>query len=268
MTSFPVLISLGLRRGGQAPEVPYAMGLSYTELGILSIPLCRGILQFPSQKDSNRLPEGPGQVARCIYESLALKYRVALEQISRLTGRRFAALHILGGGANSGLLCQMTADCLGILVYDPTTPCVCTIHSGWKGTVQKITDKTVSHLIQKQLLYPQTTQVYFGPSLQFDSLEIGQDVIAQIQAIDMDTAPFLKRISDDKALFDNQGLNIQMLKDLKIPMENIHPSSYDTLKDTQDTFSYRMNNRLKEFPKCGEHFIYGYIQKNASAKTS
>ena len=166
------------------------------------------------------------------------------------------------------LIGVFTADCLGILVYDPTTPCVCTIHSGWKGTVQKITDKTVSHLIQKQLLYPQTTQVYFGPSLQFDSLEIGQDVIAQIQAIDMDTAPFLKRISDDKALFDNQGLNIQMLKDLKIPMENIHPSSYDTLKDTQDTFSYRMNNRLKEFPKCGEHFIYGYIQKNASAKTS
>lgn len=62
------------------------------------------------------VPEGPGQVARCIYESLALKYRVALEQISRLTGRRFAALHILGGGANSGLLCQMTADCLGIPV--------------------------------------------------------------------------------------------------------------------------------------------------------
>ena len=166
------------------------------------------------------------------------------------------------------LIGVFTADCLGILVYDPTTPCVCTIHSGWKGTVQKITDKTVSHLIQKQLLHPQTIQVYFGPSLQFDSLEIGQDVIEQIQTIDMDTAPFLKQISDDKALFDNQGLNIQMLKDLKIPLENIHPSSYDTLKDTQDTFSYRMNNRLKEFPKCGEHFIYGYIQKNASAKTS
>lgn len=166
------------------------------------------------------------------------------------------------------LIGVFTADCLGILVYDPTTPCVCTIHSGWKGTVQKITDKTVSHLIQKQLLHPQTTQVYFGPSLQFDSLEIGQDVIEQIQTIDMDTEPFLKQISDDKALFDNQGLNIQMLKDLKIPLENIHPSSYDTLKDTQDTFSYRMNNRLKEFPKCGEHFIYGYIQKNASAKTS
>ena len=62
------------------------------------------------------VPEEAGQVARCIYESLALKYRVALSQISRLTGKRFTALHILGGGANSRLLCQMTADCLGIPV--------------------------------------------------------------------------------------------------------------------------------------------------------
>ncbi|WP_346670909.1 polyphenol oxidase family protein [Faecalicoccus acidiformans] len=161
------------------------------------------------------------------------------------------------------LIGVFTADCLGILVFDSTTPCVCTIHSGWKGTVQKITYKTIAHLIQKQLIHPQTTQVFFGPSLQFDSLEIGQDVITQIQAMDMNTAPFLKPISEQKALFDNQGLNIQMLRDLGIPSENIHPSSYDTLKDIQDTFSYRMNNRLKEFPKCGEHFIYGYINKKS-----
>ena len=161
------------------------------------------------------------------------------------------------------LIGVFTADCLGILVFDSTTPCVCTIHSGWKGTVQKITYKTIAHLIQKQLLHPQTTQVFFGPSLQFDSLEIGQDVITQIQAMDMNTTPFLKPISEQKALFDNQGLNIQMLRDLGIPSENIHPSSYDTLKDIQDTFSYRMNNRLKEFPKCGEHFIYGYIDKKS-----
>ena len=161
------------------------------------------------------------------------------------------------------LIGVFTADCLGILAFDSTTPCVCTIHSGWKGTVQKITYKTIAHLIRKQLLHPQTTQVFFGPSLQFDSLEIGQDVITQIQAMDMNTAPFLKPISEQKALFDNQGLNIQMLRDLGIPSENIHPSSYDTLKDIQDKFSYRMNNRLKEFPKCGEHFIYGYIDKKS-----
>lgn len=62
------------------------------------------------------VPETVGQVMRCIYESLALKYRFALSQLSANTGRRFTALHVLGGGAKDGLLCRMTADCAGIPV--------------------------------------------------------------------------------------------------------------------------------------------------------
>lgn len=55
-----------------------------------------------------------GEVMRCIYESLALKYRFALGQLEAATGRRFAALHVLGGGAKDGLLCRMTADATGL----------------------------------------------------------------------------------------------------------------------------------------------------------
>ena len=62
------------------------------------------------------VPETVGQVMRCIYESLALKYRFALNQLSANTGKRFTALHVLGGGAKDGLLCRMTADCAGIPV--------------------------------------------------------------------------------------------------------------------------------------------------------
>lgn len=62
------------------------------------------------------VPETEGEVMRCIYESLALKYRFALEQLSRATGKTFSSLHVLGGGAKDGLLCRMTADCAGIPV--------------------------------------------------------------------------------------------------------------------------------------------------------
>ena len=62
------------------------------------------------------VPETVGQVMRCIYESLALKYRFALKQLSRATGKQFSVLHVLGGGAKDGLLCRMTADCAGIPV--------------------------------------------------------------------------------------------------------------------------------------------------------
>lgn len=62
------------------------------------------------------VPETVGQLVRCIYESLALKYRVALEQIGRCTGRHFDVLHLLGGGTKDGFLCRLTADSLGIPV--------------------------------------------------------------------------------------------------------------------------------------------------------
>lgn len=47
------------------------------------------------------------------------------------------------------LIGVFTADCLGILVVDETTPCICAIHSGWKGTTLEITKKCLSELIEK-----------------------------------------------------------------------------------------------------------------------
>jgi rhamnulokinase len=61
-------------------------------------------------------PQSIGAVARCIFESLALKYRHVLRQLLNLTGRYVDTLHIVGGGALNALLCQMTADATGCRV--------------------------------------------------------------------------------------------------------------------------------------------------------
>jgi rhamnulokinase len=55
-------------------------------------------------------PEDPAAVARCVFESLALKYQYAIEQAAQLTGRPMAKIHVVGGGAQNWLLCQLTAD--------------------------------------------------------------------------------------------------------------------------------------------------------------
>ncbi len=62
------------------------------------------------------VPETIGQLVRCIYESLALKYRFALGQIGECTGRKFDILHLMGGGTKDGFLCEMTAQSIGIPV--------------------------------------------------------------------------------------------------------------------------------------------------------
>jgi len=58
------------------------------------------------------IPETVGQVARCIYESLALKYRWALERLEEIKGQRIDTLNIVGGGINNKMLDQMAADSL------------------------------------------------------------------------------------------------------------------------------------------------------------
>ncbi|MBZ0308790.1 MAG: rhamnulokinase, partial [Anaerolineae bacterium] len=70
------------------------------------------IVEF-CQRTGQPVPESDGQILRTIYESLALKYRSVLEQLLQLTGRRVDCLHIIGGGSQNALLCQMTANAIG-----------------------------------------------------------------------------------------------------------------------------------------------------------
>lgn len=62
------------------------------------------------------VPETVGEVVRCIYESLALKYRFVAESIQKLMGRNAKVIHVVGGGTKDHFLCQMTADACGIPV--------------------------------------------------------------------------------------------------------------------------------------------------------
>ena len=56
------------------------------------------------------VPETPGQFARAIFESLALKYRMVIDDLAAITGRRAQTLHVVGGGSQSQLLNQFAAD--------------------------------------------------------------------------------------------------------------------------------------------------------------
>ena len=72
-----------------------------------------GRVQEYCKKTGQYVPRTVGEIMRCIYESLALKYRFAIEQLETVTGKTFSALHILGGGTKDGLLCRMTASSTG-----------------------------------------------------------------------------------------------------------------------------------------------------------
>jgi rhamnulokinase len=68
------------------------------------------IIRAYCQRTGQPQPESVGAVVRCCLESLALKYRLVLESLERLVGRRLETIRVVGGGSQNHLLCQFTAD--------------------------------------------------------------------------------------------------------------------------------------------------------------
>ena len=61
-------------------------------------------------------PETPGEFIRSVLVSLACKYRLVLERLTRVSGRRVDVVHVIGGGVRNELLCRLTADVVGLPV--------------------------------------------------------------------------------------------------------------------------------------------------------
>ena len=68
------------------------------------------------QATGQYIPQTVGEVMRCIYESLAMKYRYTAQTIQKLTGISPRVIHVVGGGTKDGLLSQLTADACGMPV--------------------------------------------------------------------------------------------------------------------------------------------------------
>jgi rhamnulokinase len=76
-----------------------------------------GKIQTWCRQTNQPIPENPGQITRCIKESLALCYRETLEMLEKVTRQKISCVHIIGGGAKSDLLNQFAASALQIPVF-------------------------------------------------------------------------------------------------------------------------------------------------------
>lgn len=68
------------------------------------------------KKTGQYVPQTVGETMRCIYESLAMKYRMTFEKIKECTGFEYPCIHVIGGGVKDGLLCRMTASSCSVSV--------------------------------------------------------------------------------------------------------------------------------------------------------
>lgn len=69
------------------------------------------------RRTGQAVPASVGELAQCVYKSLAASYRGAVEDLSRLTGRRCTSVNIVGGGSKDGYLNELTARATGLPVF-------------------------------------------------------------------------------------------------------------------------------------------------------
>ncbi len=69
------------------------------------------------RKTGQHVPENRGEIVRCIFDSLALRYRWTVEKIDEIRGSRTPFINIVGGGTKEAPLCQLAADACGRPVY-------------------------------------------------------------------------------------------------------------------------------------------------------
>ncbi len=75
-----------------------------------------GAIQEYCRKTNQYVPVTVGEIARSIYESLALRYRQVLGNLQRLASFPIETLHIIGGGSKNQMLNAFTANAIGIPV--------------------------------------------------------------------------------------------------------------------------------------------------------
>ncbi|MCI9296262.1 MAG: rhamnulokinase [Lachnospiraceae bacterium] len=96
------------------------------------------------RRTGQRIPESVGELAKCVYESLAMQYRKTLEELEGILGYRISALRIVGGGSQNHLLNQLTANAIRKPVYAGPIECACVGNI----LVQAMADNELGNLAQ------------------------------------------------------------------------------------------------------------------------
>lgn len=119
-------------------------------------------------------------------------------------------------------ICVQTADCVPILLYDPRRQVVAAIHAGWRGTLNKIVEKTIYRM---QLYFDCEAEdliAGIGPSIHHHVYEVGPDVIFPFRENFANHREILKPSPrEGKAFLDLWAANKSMMSASGLKEENI-----------------------------------------------
>jgi len=146
------------------------------------------------------------------------------------------------------------ADCVPILIAHPEGV-IGVVHSGWRGTKEKILEKALLKMKEEWGLDLSETHVAMGPAICGSCYEVGEDVGGQFGEW---AGGCLKETNGKKFLLDLRHANQRLLQSLCIPPSQIEIRPECTLCNEVDFYSYRGEMRRGE---KGEGRNFGWVMK-------
>ena len=131
---------------------------------------------------------------------------------------------------NDIALVVTVADCQGIMLYDKEKDVIGCIHSGWKGTLNRIGSNAIRLMFDNYNSKPENIIIYISPSIHKCCFEVDEDVKNQFEKEfkDIKLNDIIKKgnIKENKQKYyiDTIELNKRVFMDLGIKVENIFSS--------------------------------------------
>ena len=128
------------------------------------------------------------------------------------------------------------ADCTPVILYDEKNKIASIAHAGWRGTAQKIAQKTVLKMQKMFNSNPKDIIAVIGPCISFEQFETYDEALNQLK----------NSVLNQNGLFKNnfadlKGINKRQLEEIGIEKIDICP--FCTVLDNDKFFSYRAENK-------------------------
>ncbi len=149
-----------------------------------------------------------------------------------------------------GLVLSTTnADCILLLLFDPVTKTIANVHSGWKGTLQRISVKTVKKMIENYKCKSENIICCICPSIRKCHFEVDVDVKEmfekEFQDLQISNLEEIieKQINKEKWKIDTVEINKIILKNIGLKDENIIDSGICSVCNSDLIHSYRVEKQ-------------------------
>ena len=142
------------------------------------------------------------------------------------------------------ILSTTNADCILLLFFDPIKRVIGNSHSGWRGTLQRISVKTVEKMVKEYGCNPKNIICCICPSIRKCHFEVEKDVKDMFEVEFQDLQPFSQiieeKVKNKKWNIDTVKINQMILEREGLKKENIIDSGICNVCNSDLIHSYRV----------------------------